>query len=185
MASYPPVSELFDNWRKLKPESKLELIDGQLIVGNSLVGSRLLLRQLLQGWSAAAAISLAPIETWLDALAAAYHVSLPKAEFLDVQIDYLEMQLTDAAFILEDLQMGRAEKTWSHDRIRQQLTMNLFRLDEKVGGKSLGRDFVMRLGDNGLTPDLLFFKGQGLNQLYEAYLSGPAELVIEVIMPGH
>ena len=181
----PPVSELFDNWLKFKPESKLELIDGQLIVGNSLVGSRLLLRQLLQGWSAVAAISFAPIETWLDVLATAYQVSMPKAETLDVQIEHLEMQLTDAVFLPEDLQKGSAEKTWSHHRIRQQLTMDLFQLDKKVSGKSLGRDFVMRLGDNGLTPDLLFFKGQGLNQLYEAYLSGPAELVIEVVMPGH
>ena len=185
MTSYPPISERLDTWLNLKPESKLELIDGQLIVGNSLVGSRLLLWQLLQGWSADAAISLAPIETWLDALTAAYHTSLPDTKSLDLRIESLEMQLADAAFIPEDLHMGSAEKTWSHHRVRQQLTLDLFRLDKKVGGRSLGRDFVMRLGGNGVTPDLLFFKGQGLNQLYEAYLSGPAELVIEVLMPGH
>ncbi|MEL7510285.1 MAG: Uma2 family endonuclease [Cyanobacteria bacterium J06554_1] len=184
MMSYPPASELFDTWLNFKPESKLELIDGQLIVGNSLIGSRLLLRQLLQGWSAEAAISFAPIETWLDALAAAYHTNLPNTESLDLQIEHLELQLADAAFIPEDLQEGSAERTWSHHQIRQQLTLDLFRLAKKVGGRSLGRDFVMRLGDNGVTPDMLFFKGQGLNQLYEAYLSGPAELVVEVIMPG-
>nr|MBX2864691.1 Uma2 family endonuclease [Leptolyngbyaceae cyanobacterium MAG.088] len=158
---------------------------GQLIVGNSLVGSRLLLRQLLQGWSAAAAVSLAPIETWLDALATAYCTTLPDAESIDLQIKHLEKQLADVGLTPEDLQSGSAEKTWSHHQIRQQLTLDLFRLAKKVGGRSLGRDFVMRLGDNGVTPDLLFFKGQGLNHLYEAYLSGPAELVVEVIMPGH
>ncbi|MEM1241546.1 MAG: Uma2 family endonuclease [Cyanobacteria bacterium P01_H01_bin.26] len=185
MASYSTVSERLDAWLDFKPESKLELIDGQLIVGNSLMGSRLLLRQLLQGWSVGAAISLAPIEAWLDALAVAYQVSLPDTKPLALQIDRLEIQFADAAFIPEDLHMGSAERTWSHHRVRQQLTLDLFRLDKTVGGWSLGRDFVMRLGDNGVTPDLLFFKGQGLNQLYEAYLSGPAELVIEVLMPGH
>ncbi|NEQ54811.1 MAG: hypothetical protein F6K11_32595 [Leptolyngbya sp. SIO3F4] len=137
MAS-PPASELFDTWLKFRPESKLELIDGQLVVGNSLAGSRLLLRQLLQGWSVGAAIAFAPIETWLGALTAAYHVSLPETESLDLRIKRLEMQLADTAFIPEDLQKGSSEKTWSHHRIRQQLTMDLFRLDKKVGGKSLG-----------------------------------------------
>ena len=185
MAIYPPASERFDTWLSLKPESKLELIDGQLIVGNSLVGSRLLLRQLLQGWSADAAIALAPIETWLEALAAAYYANLSDTESLDTRLENLEIQLADAVFIPEDLHAGSADSTWHHHQMRQQLTLDLFRLAEKVGGQSLGRDFVMRLGDNGVTPDLLLFKSRGLNQLYEAYLSGPAELVVEVIMPGH
>ncbi|NJL46696.1 MAG: hypothetical protein HC929_03310 [Leptolyngbyaceae cyanobacterium SM2_5_2] len=77
MALYPPISELFDNWINNKPESNLELIDGQLIVGNSLTGSRLLLRQILRGWRADVAVALAPIETWLQALAAGYGLTLP------------------------------------------------------------------------------------------------------------
>jgi hypothetical protein len=77
MALYPPTSELFDTWINNKPESKLELIDGQLVVGNSLIGSRLLLRQILQGWRADAAVALAPIETWLQALSAGYGLTLP------------------------------------------------------------------------------------------------------------
>jgi len=78
MALYPTKSELFDNWINNKPEGKLELIDGRLIVGNSLTGSRLLLRQILQGWRADAAIALAPIETWLQSLAAGYDLTLPQ-----------------------------------------------------------------------------------------------------------
>jgi len=58
MALYPPTSEVFDTWINNKPESKLELIDGQLVVGNSLIGSRLLLRQILQGWRADAAVAI-------------------------------------------------------------------------------------------------------------------------------
>lgn len=185
MASYPSTSELFENWRNHKPESKLELIGGQLIVGNSLIGSKLLLQQILQGWKAAAAIALAPIETWLAALAAGYGAHLPDTNAFDAQLDSLEVQLAKFVFVPEDLRAGGSSRTWSHYQAWQQLTMDLFRLDGKVGGQSLGRDFVMRLGNNGFTPDLLFFKGQGLNQLHEAFLSGPAELVVEIVMPGH
>ena len=185
MALYPPKSELFDNWINNKPESKLELIDGRLIVGNSLTGSRLLLRQILQGWRADAAIALAPIETWLQSLAAGYGLTLPQTgSHLEI-LNCLEEQVADADFIPEDLQAGCAEKTWAHGNIQQQLTMDSFRLANKAGCESLGRDFVMRLGDNGFTPDLIFYKSQGLNQLFSYFLSGPAELVIEILMPGH
>ena len=51
---YPTTSELFDDFLDFGAEAKLELIDSRLIVGNSIVGSRLLLRHLLQGWGAGA-----------------------------------------------------------------------------------------------------------------------------------
>jgi hypothetical protein len=99
MALYPPKSELFDNWVNNKPESKLELIDGRLIVGNSLTGSRLLLRQILQGWRADAAIALAPIETWLQSLAAGYDLTLPQTGSPLEILDYLEAQVAGVEFI--------------------------------------------------------------------------------------
>jgi Uma2 family endonuclease len=185
MALYPPKSELFDTWINNKPEGKLELIDGQLIVGNSLTGSRLLLRQILQGWRADAAIALAPIEIWLQSLAAGYDLTLPQTGSPLEILNYLEAQVADVDFIPEDLQAGCAEKTWAHGNIQQQLTMDSFRLANETGCESLGRDFVMRLGGNGFTPDLIFYKSQGLNQLFSYFLSGPAELVIEILMPGH
>ena len=43
----------------------------------------------------------------------------------------------------------------------------------------------MRLGNNGFTRDLMFFKSKGLNQLHSWYLDGSAELVIEILLPGH
>ena len=36
----------------------------------------------------------------------------------------------------------------------------LFQLAKQLGGRSLGHDFVMRLGENGFTPDLMFSKVQ-------------------------
>jgi hypothetical protein len=180
MALYPPTSELFDTWINNKPESKLELIDGRLIVGNSLTGSRLLLRQILQGWRADAAIALAPMETWLQSLAAGYDLTLLQTgSHLEI-LNSLEEQVANVEFISEDLQAGRAEKTWAHRNVQQQLTVDSFRLANEAGCESLGRDFVMRLGDNGFTPDLIFYKSQGLNQLFSYFLSGPAELVIEM-----
>lgn len=47
---YPTPKERFEDITRHHPENKLELIGGQLIVGNSLAGSRLLLRQILQAW---------------------------------------------------------------------------------------------------------------------------------------
>ena len=185
MVLYPPTSELFDTWINNKPESKLELIDGQLVVGNSLIGSRLLLRQILQGWRADAAVALAPIETWLQALSAGYGLTLPPTgSHLEI-LNYLEEQIAAVEFIAEDLQAGRAERTWAHHRIQQQLSVDSFRLANQAGGESLGRDFVMRLGGNGFTPDLIVYNSQGLNQLFAYFFSGPAELVIEILMPGH
>ncbi|MBD1847412.1 Uma2 family endonuclease [Cyanobacteria bacterium FACHB-63] len=80
---------------------------------------------------------------------------------------------------------GWGGNTFEHHQIRQNLSMALFQVAGQVGGQSLGRDFVMRLGENGFTPDLLFFKGQGHNRLFSYYLDGAAELVIEIVRPGH
>ena len=185
MALYPSKSELFENCLNNSPENKLELIDRKLVVGNSLVGSRLLLRQILQGWGAEAAIALAPIETWVSALATAYGWNAPADKPVDETLGIFESQAKDFEFVPEDLSAGSVQTTWAHHQIRQCLTLGLFRLDRTVGGRSLGRDFVMRLGNDGFTPDLVFFKGAGLNQPYSSFVSGPAELVIEVLMPGH
>ena len=185
MALYPSKSDLFDNFLNGSPESKLELINSKLIVGNSLVGSRLLLRQILQGWGAEAAIALAPLETWLSALATEYGWSIPADQSIDTVLEIFELQAKDVEFSSEELSAGSAQITWPHHQIRQSLIMGLCRLDKTVGGQSLGRDFVMRLNNDGFTPDLVFFKGTDLNQPYNYFVSGPAELVIEVLMPGH
>ena len=44
-------------------------------------------------------------------------------------------------------------------------------------GKALGRDFAMRLGNNGFTPDVLFIALDRLTQLKDYYLDGAANLV--------
>lgn len=70
------TSNLFNEFIDAGPEAKLELIESQLIVGNTLVGSRLLLKQILTGWGARAAIALAPIQQWLEALRLTYNAPI-------------------------------------------------------------------------------------------------------------
>ena len=71
------TSNLFNEFIDAGPEAKLELIESKLIVGNTLVGSRLLLKQILTGWGARAAIALAPRQQWLEALRLTYNAPIP------------------------------------------------------------------------------------------------------------
>ncbi|BAZ16061.1 hypothetical protein NIES4071_79360 [Calothrix sp. NIES-4071] len=87
---YPTTRELFDNFCDYGAEGKLELIDSQLIVGNSIVGSRLLLRHILQGWGAGAGVALAPLEKWVEALAAAYGLENYQSSNIIESLDYLD-----------------------------------------------------------------------------------------------
>lgn len=72
---YPTTKELFESFLDHGPEGKLELIEGRLIVGNSIVGSCLLLRQILQRWKADTAIAFALVETWINALRIGFNLS--------------------------------------------------------------------------------------------------------------
>ncbi len=180
-------SELFNDFCRRGTEGKLELIEGKLIVGNTIVGSRLLLRQVLQGWGAEAAVALAPISLWIKALAASMEL-----DQLEINEDDLRSTLLDLKAIAisieyraEDLTAGYGKNNYDHNSLQQKLTTALWQIGESLGGTVLGRDFVMRLGDNGFTPDLVFIAREHLHQLKAYYLDGAADLVIEVILPGH
>ncbi len=160
------------------PEAKLELLDGRLIVGNCLDGSRLLLQQILRGWGAEAAVALGSFDQWVEALRQAYDL---KGDSLDS----LEQQAAAIAFKAPDLGRGREGENAGHTQVRSQINFAFHRVAIELGGESLGRGFVMKLGDDGFMPDLMFFKGQKLNALHKYFLDGPAELVIEVTRPSH
>jgi hypothetical protein len=66
-----PFSQASTIWNDL-PESKLELIDGRLIAGNNLAGSRYLLWAILQLLGPQAALGLASPDRWWSAVATAY-----------------------------------------------------------------------------------------------------------------
>ena len=50
----------FDRYWRGHPESKIELIDGHLVIGNSMSGSRYVLHGMLASWGPVAALPLAP-----------------------------------------------------------------------------------------------------------------------------
>ena len=70
--------ESFDYFVQSSPEGKIELINGQLVVGNSLMGSRLLLDHILRGWGADAATAFSSVDSWIEALCAAYSLKVSK-----------------------------------------------------------------------------------------------------------
>lgn len=178
------TSELFDEFVNARPEAKLELIESHLIVGNTLVGSRLLLRQILTGWGAGAVIAFAPVEEWLEALRVIYDA--PKAYLNQPSLENLQAWATSILTRLEDLIPGSmGESVWHHNQVRSSVEYALWGIQEVLAGNTFSRDFVMRLGNNGFTPDVVFFKRPPRNTLYEYYLEGPAELVVEVLLPGH
>ena len=181
-------SDLFNDFCRRGTESKLELIDGKLIIGNTIVGSRLLLRQILQGWGAEAAVAIdSPISLWIEALAASLELDLTKINRADLHTTILNLKAIAATqeYHPEDLSAGFDKHNYDHNWLQQKLAMALWQIGKSLGGLSLGRDFVMRLGDNGFTPDLVFVTGEHLHQLRAYYLDGAADLVMEVILPGH
>src|SRR4028118_2285091 len=118
--------ELFHDFTEHHPEGKLELIDGCLIVGNNLVGSRLLLRQILQGWKADAAVALAPVEHWIEALKEGFKLSIPESSAdIPTLLDALVSGLGQVNYQPEDLTAGWGGAQFPHNRIRQDLTMSL------------------------------------------------------------
>jgi hypothetical protein len=82
---------------------------------------------------------------------------------------------------------GQGDWRWSYSSLLQNLRLAMYTLGhnhEKLG-QSLGGGFVNRLGHDGLMPDVLFYRGQPRNQLYEYYLEGAADIIVEMIRPGH
>ncbi len=174
----------FDAFVNSIPESKLELIDGQLIVGNGLIATKLLLREILKGWSIAAGLALIDRQLCWQALQQLY----PAAPFATDDHQHTQVQAWASQFTdyhPEDLSAGGEGENGRHHWIRQFLSEQIHTVSHQVGGLTLGRDFVMRLGENGFTPDISFFFGPPLNRLYNWYLEGPADLVIEVTRPAH
>ncbi|HMY76399.1 MAG TPA: Uma2 family endonuclease, partial [Blastocatellia bacterium] len=172
------LDELFERM----PESKFELIDGRFIVGNCLAGSRLLLRQLLHGWGFESAVALSSREECVEALCRAY--SLPMPDDIDSP-DSLKKQFAGIDYRYPDSTAGREGDNAGNWQMRQHLLMSMHVAGKTLGGEALGRDFAMKIGEDCLSPDFLYFKATGPHKLYDYYLDGPADLVIEVVLPAH
>jgi len=71
--STPTPDDWFAQWYAAMPESKLELIDGKLIIG-TLAGSRRILWEILQDYGPDMVLPMAPTEFWWTALQEAYNL---------------------------------------------------------------------------------------------------------------
>jgi Uma2 family endonuclease len=165
-------------WDNL-PESKLEVIDGRLIVGNGLMGSRYLLWAIVQTLGPQAALPLAPRELWWSTLAAAFQAPamLSSAQAWERWAAHVE----HAPYVAP----AGPHFSWNHHETYSQLMLGLHlatREGERIG-RSIQR-FVMRLGENGYMPDLQCFRRDHLHRLQTYYFDGPADLVIEVTLRG-
>jgi Uma2 family endonuclease len=146
----------------------------------------LLLRQILQGWGATAAVALGSLDSWVKALSLGFEIPISgAASNISEMLDEFQPQIAGREYHPEDLIAGFRGDENNHNAVRQHLTTALWQVAKLVGGRCMGRDFVMRLGNNGFTPDLLFFTGKDRNQLFSWYLGGPAELVVEILRSGH
>jgi len=165
-------------WEDL-PESKLELIDGRLIVGNSLAGSRYLLWAILQLLGPRAALALAPLDRWWSALATAF-----KEPPMLASAQAWERWAAGVEHTPHVAPAG-PHFTWDHHEAYSQLMLGLS-LATREGddiGLSIQR-FVMRLGDDAYMPDIQCYRRDRLHHLQTYYFDGPADLVIEVSLPG-
>ncbi|UIE38883.1 Uma2 family endonuclease [Leptodesmis sichuanensis] len=178
------MTTLLDDYHAWSSGTKIELVNGQLVVGDCLSHSLRLLSQILRGWEIEAIVALAPELLWWQALSQTF--AAPTVTNLDGMDASTIWQWADAIDYEPDVPSHTGSWTWSYSQLRQAIRMALFGLGmryEKLG-QSLGGGFVNRLGNNGFMPDVLFFRGEPRNRLYEYYLDGAADIVVEFIQPG-
>lgn len=177
-------SDLFDEYLQWEPRTKIELIDGKVIIGKSLSHSRLLLSHILRGWGLEAAIALAPEQLWWQALSIVFEAPVVQ-DLEDIDFEAIRTWAETAEYEPESPQFL---SRWNRKRadVRESLFMAFFQLREqnKELGQAIGSAFVNRLGDDGLMPDILFFRPQSGSHLFDYYLAGTAAVVVEFITPG-
>jgi len=125
-------------------------------------------------------LPLAALDAWWDALRAVFphapsRVSAPAWTMWAESVTYTPLIASasphyDGIHVMAASALGRSLHAVAND---------------SALGICLGRDVVMRLGDDAVTPDLLLITPERFPQLHATYLDGPADLVIEITMPGH
>ena len=155
------------------PDMRLELIDGQFIVGANIEGTKRLLNLLLEIWGGNAALSLTTSVTpWIKALNAAYDLQLATDTAIAEEDFFPQQQVEPKTTLLP--------KTGNDQRaliLAGELRMALF------GAKAfevLGRDFTIKLGQDALSPHGIVIKNPAA-RLCEYYLDGPPDIAFEFV----
>lgn len=165
------------------PECRFELVDGQFLVGETLEGSRWLLKEALIGWGLEAAIAFAPVEQWWEALRQAYDISCQTEEDWLLWADSLPLSSDYRKAYYPPLGSKYAgEHRWVRDYLRQALSLAI---DRGGWGRCFGPNYGMQLAQDILTPDILVLSTRQLAQdvVYSCYTEAVAHLVIEITYP--
>lgn len=172
------------------PEPKIELINGRLIIGNSLRGSRYVLWDLLAHLSPDAALGMASESLWWEALSAAYRRRDPPPHPADAVTD--DARIATWRSWATNIENPPAPESAGpmgsppHRIAVHNLAFGLFGASRRANiGLSLSRDCVVRLGENAFTPDVFLITPDQLDHSFEYYFEGPPALVIEVALRGH
>jgi Uma2 family endonuclease len=175
-------TDRFDRMLEDLSEPKLELIDGRLAVGNGSSNLQLL-RHLLEGWGAEAAVPMAPAALWWEALERGFERFQPPRSSKPASV--WQAWAGQLSYAPELLQAGPM-LDGTHRGAREALMMGLFGIArEHRFAHVSGRDVIMRLGEDAFTPDVFAVGPERSNLLNRHYLDGPADLAIEVLLRGH
>lgn len=164
------------------PEPKIELLDGKLCVGNG-AGNLQLLKHLVDGWGAQAALPMAAPAQWWQALHLGFMDFQPPAPDKPAAVWHAwAAQLSYAPILPPAGPMVDGK----HRGVRQTLHMGLFGLArENRFAHVIGRDVIMKLGTDAHTPDVFLVGPDQCRGLNDHYHDGPADLVMEVLLKGH
>ncbi|MFQ5854099.1 MAG: Uma2 family endonuclease [Anaerolineae bacterium] len=168
----------FERWWAAMPEPKLELIDGKLII-STLAGSRRIMFELLKDYGPGLVLPMASTELWWRALREAYSPQ-PRPE---MPAEWLEW--VDSFDYEPDVAPAGPRGSAKHRRMQDVLRWGLHHFAEATRlGRSFGPDFVIRLGEDGPTPDVIFIDRDRLANLRDRYLEGPPAIAIEIVLEG-
>lgn len=168
----------FNHWFAAMPEGKLELIDGKLII-STLTGSRRVLYELLQDYGPDYVLPMAPTALWWEALRTVFAPQPEPQTLADWRIWAAEFAYTPEVALAGPHGSGR------HTQLYNLLKWGLYHFGNATNlGKQYGCDWVIRLGEDGFTPDVVFIDRVRLANLYNRYLEGPPAIAIEVIEEG-
>jgi len=167
-----------DRWWTDHPEGKLELLQGQLII-STLAGSRWIMGELLRDYGPDFVLAHADPTLWWQALQSAYAPNPPPGDLAGWHdwADNLRYEARAAP--------AGPRGTASHHRLCDLLSSGLWHWAETTGlGFAMGRDFVIRLGNDGPTPDAVIIDRPGLDRLRSRYLDGPPSIAVEIVTPA-
>ena len=164
------------------PEPKLELLDGRVTVGNG-AGNLRLLHHLLTGWGAEAALPLAANSLWLPALHEGFKAFGPPHPCQPFSV---WRAWAGQLHFVPEIPLAGPMVDLGHSASRDKVLMGLSSLALKSHFAHVaGRDILMRLGNDAFTPDTFVLRPRDTHPFFNRYLEGPADLVIEVLLPGH